>query len=177
MKTNTKKLLIPLLIVLGVVLIGGSVGAYYLLGNSSNTTSSETTPTPNSTTDQSPQKPEDKEGQPNTDTTPSTPQPDQSGIRSVSMVASADISGDMVYIRGGINASDISSGTCFAELKGPNNSVIKKDTSLLTNSTTTDCKTVVVSKSELSKGTWTITLNYLNEDVKGTSSAISITIE
>ena len=75
-----------------------------------------------------------------------------------------------------INNSVEYNGTCYAQLIGPNSESVRKDTALLQNAATTDCKTIQINTSELVNGTWKITLNYSSTDTEGASSEISIKI-
>jgi|GEM_PF-1891061 len=100
---------------------------------------------------------------------------ESSGRQVVPVVANVVVDGNTVFIRGGTNVS-VNGGSCFAILHGPNGEQVRKDTSLLPNSSTTDCKTIQIPISELSAGTWTFTLNYLSDSVEGTSSVTPFTI-
>lgn len=111
----------------------------------------------------------------NTDQTPTpTPAPGQTRAQ-VGIVSTVNVSGGVVYIRGGLNAQS-ASGTCYAQLTGPQGSVIRKDTSLLQNASTTDCKTIQIPTSQLTKGTWSYTLNFESDQLEGASGAQSFTI-
>lgn len=97
-------------------------------------------------------------------------------LRSLQLSVTADISNNTLYVRGGINNSVEFNGTCYATLTGPGGQSIRKNTTLLQNASTTDCMTIQVPVSELSKGKWNITLNYTSSDSTGTSNAYSIEI-
>lgn len=113
---------------------------------------------------------------PNTDHA-TLPDPQGSnGNQIVPVVVSSNVDGSIVYIRGGIN-TPVSEGTCFAELEGPNGEKIRKETALLPNAGTTDCKTISIPISELTKGKWNVTLNYSGTNKEGKSSVDTFTIQ
>lgn len=121
-------------------------------------------------------QPESKVTHNNTDTpAPVTTDPN-SGKSTVQMVASFDISNDTLYLRGGINNSVEYNGTCYAELVAPNGEVIKKETSLLQNSATTDCKTISIPLTELQTGHWKFSLNYISDNKIGKTNESSFDI-
>ncbi len=107
----------------------------------------------------------------NTDQPAAVTVDEATGKKVVQVVTSADVSNNTVYIRGGINNAVVSEGTCFAALTGPNGQTIQKDTTLLQNASTTDCKTISISSNELSAGKWTYTLNYTSNTMEGKSDA------
>lgn len=94
----------------------------------------------------------------------------------VSVVTSANVSSGIVYIRGGINNVVDANGSCYAQLKGPAGQQVRKDTTLLQNASTSDCKTIQIPTSELSPGTWTYTLNYSSNSQEGASNETTFSI-
>lgn len=102
--------------------------------------------------------------------------PGSNGKKTVGMVASGEVASDTVFIRGGVNGVVDTGGACFAQLSGPYGEVKRKDTALLQNPSTTDCKTISFPSSELSSGTWKFTLNYSSSDTEGVSNEIKLTI-
>lgn len=128
------------------------------------------------TNDNSRQKTPDQK----TSTTNSDPQApvstDQTtGKTIVSVAASVDVAGDVVYIRGGIN-NIVSGGVCKVFLKHSSGRTLEKETSILPNASTVDCKTVQIPISELSPGAWTYTLKYLSNTAEGSSSENSFQV-
>lgn len=93
----------------------------------------------------------------------------------VQMTASTNTSGGIVYIRGGVNYP-VSDGSCYALLVGPSDRTIRKDTTILQNPASTDCKTISIPASELSPGKWTFTLYYESGDYEGKSNEVSFSI-
>ena len=178
---NTKKIVIISSIVV-IILAAAAASTYFLTQNNSeestkNTSNAAKTSNSNKQqTEEINENPEYKETKTNTDTPSPVITDESTGEKTVQMVASADISGGILYIRGGINNSVEFNGTCYAQLIGPNSESVRKDTTLLQNATTTDCKTIQISTSELINGTWKITLNYSSTDTEGASSEISIKI-
>lgn len=169
-----------LIIVLSVLVIG-LFTAYFLVAKNTQSDKSsrpsgdtnKSTPTQESDNQKDPE-PSDKVTPPNTDhATPTTD--GSSGKQVVPMATTANVDGSIVFIRGGINVI-VDGGSCFASLVGPNGEKIRKDTTLLPNSSTTDCKTIQVPIAELSQGKWTYTLNYLSDKAEGASSVVSFTI-
>ena len=157
-----------------VALIAASGTAFAIYSSQSTNTSEKTTPKKSESDDKqadSIQKdPEVKETRPNTDQ-PEKPQDNPSTNKNtVSLVASADIVGSSLYIRGGINTPVGTNGTCFALLSGPNGESLNKPTDLLQNPGTTDCRTIAIPISELSSGRWKFTLNYDSPDTEGVSN-------
>ena len=112
---------------------------------------------------------------PNSDRAEALPTNEATGKLSIPVVASSVVDGSIVYIRGGLNVMR-STGTCVAQLKGPDSEIIRKDTTLLPNASTTDCRTISIPVSELSSGRWTFTLNYSDVDAEGESSVVSFDI-
>lgn len=119
--------------------------------------------------------PEVKQQNPNADKPAQPLNSDDSNKQQVQIVTSFNISNNTIYIRGGINYP-VSGGTCYAELTGPSNQSIHKETSVLQNPASTDCKTISIPASELSPGEWTYTLNYTSTDYEGTSDENAFTI-
>jgi hypothetical protein len=120
--------------------------------------------------------PDIKSATPNTD----SPQPVQTvknGKSTVQMSASANTTGNTLYVRGGIDNAVVNEGTCYAELTGPNGQSIRKDTTLLQNPSTTDCKTISVDLSELSSGAWTAALHFTATTLEGTSNEAPFTVQ
>jgi cytoskeletal protein RodZ len=116
-----------------------------------------------------------------TDTNNSDPQAttstdEASGKTIVSVVTSVDISSNTVYIRGGINNAVGTDGTCYALLTGPDGTTTQKDTTLLQNPSTVDCKTIQIDATSLTKGVWTYTLNYSSNTYEGTSDEATFTV-
>ena len=126
--------------------------------------------------DTTPQKPTDKKQTSNTDQPTPPVQNEKTKKMQVQMVASHNISPDILYIRGGINNSVEYDGTCSVVLNGPNGQVIEKNTTLLQNSATTDCKTISISTSELSPGLWRYQLIYSSATTEGSSDEKSFSI-
>lgn len=95
---------------------------------------------------------------------------------SAQMTASVTLTNDSLLIRGGINNATVTDGRCFAKLTSPEGRVTEYATELLRNAATTDCKTIVVSRDQLSKGDWKITLHYSSQSLEGVSNVHTITI-
>jgi hypothetical protein len=98
-----------------------------------------------------------------------------SSKKQVLMTASTDMSGGTVYIRGGVNYP-VTGGSCYAQLSGPSGQSIRKDTAVLRNPASTDCKTISIPVNELASGKWTFTLNYTSDNYEGVSSEISFSV-
>ncbi len=183
MKTQnrTRKINKPVLAIVAILLLGlVAASAYAFVLKPQNDTSTDTAKSENKSSDeQQPETiettPEDKVTTPNTDT-PSTPTTNSGSTKQqVQMVASVDQSNGSVYIRGGVNYP-VSGGSCFAQLSGPSNKSIRKESSVLPNPASTDCKTIIIPASELSSGKWTFTLNYTSDEYEGVSSEVSFTL-
>ena len=182
---NRKPLIIALVSILVVAALTTGVSALYLgfKNNDENKTDQTNTAAPERSESDKQQaeelkkSPENKAETPNTDTPPAIIENESSDKGSVDMIASADISRGSVFIRGGINNQIIGDGTCYASLVGPNGETIRKDTSLLHNSTSTDCKTISIPLSSLSFGVWKFTLNYESEKLKGVTSEESFEVK
>lgn len=179
-KSNKNKKIIVALLILLVLFL--SAGLFFFIKHSENQNISNknadtsTTSKPERSSSDEDQaanlkdNSENKENNPNTD----TPIPDQapnpsSGKRVVQVIASSDSSNGHVYIRGGVGQL-VSDGECYAKLTGPNGETLMKDTTLLQNSSTTDCKTIDITPGELSAGRWSYQLVYNSDVAEGKSS-------
>lgn len=177
MKKRQKKnkiLIITLAIIVVVLVSSGAAYALFVHPHQQNITDDKSgSQKVNEDTPNSP----DKETRPNTDT-PTPPVTNQStGKQVVQMVSYAEVSNNTLFIRGGINNAVVNDGTCFAQLTGPNGQIIKEETSLLQNASTTDCKTISINTSALAKGVWKFTLNYSSDQVEGKSDEASFEIK
>lgn len=156
--------------------------AFYLISTSSSQNDNEQVlnPTRSETDIQQAKElasdPAKKETRSNTDTPPPVMIDENTGKGIVSMSTSSDILDKTLYIRGGINNSVEHDGSCYAELTSPSGNIVRKETSLLQNATTTDCKTIAIPLTELSTGHWTFTLNYSSNTKAGKSSEASFDI-
>lgn len=192
MKTKNKRLShrkMTLIIILGLVIITAGIAIYYeysesktdrsnvrsITKNESKEDNLESKTDPTSDNSSSAAYPKQKKAITNTDPQAPTTIDKTTGKTTVTVVTSASVSGDTVYIRGGINNA-VSEGKCYAQLKGPSGSSIKKDTTLLPGAATADCKTIKIPVSELSPGTWIYKLNYSSPTAEGVSSENSFQI-
>lgn len=179
---KTKKI-IPVIILVSILLLAGAVLLYFYL----NRGSSDKLPTSTDNTSESMNKsdnvqaqnlrenPNNKEQATNTDK-PSTPTDNkETGKQQVQMTASTNTSGNIVFIRGGVNYP-VSGGGCFVLLTGPSGQAVRKDTTVLQNPASTDCKTISIPTRELSPGKWTFTLHYESVDYEGKSNEVSFSI-
>lgn len=173
-RQKKNKILIASLVVIAALLIsaGTVYGLFIYPQQDINSNKDSDTNTKESTEKTTP----DKGLNPNTDTPPPTTKNEDTGKQIVQMVTYVDVSGSTVSIRGGINNAAISEGACFAQLTGPNGESIKQETPLLENASTTDCKTISLNTSNLAKGTWKYTLNYLSDTMEGSSNEASFEI-
>lgn len=119
--------------------------------------------------------PENKEKAPNTDHPADPIATEGSDKKKVQMIASVDRSGGAIYIRGGVNYP-VSGGGCYALLSGPSGQSIRKDSAVLSNPASTDCKTISIPTNELAPGKWTFTLNYASNEYEGVSDEVSFSI-
>lgn len=185
-KQNRKKSIILLSIVVAL-LVGGGAYALYTI-NSSEDKNINNSETSNKTNDENGNVAEsDKQSEdPKTDDsvketnsdTPTPPKTDPStNKRSVRIDGSSDISNNTVFIRGGVSNSVEYEGTCYALLTGPSGATIRKDTTLLQNPTTTDCKTIQIPLSELTKGNWKFTLNFNSDQATGVSQEYAFEVK
>lgn len=181
-KSSKKKVLVVLSILLACVIVGSI--AYLVFATRDGSTPLNVLDGLNSKKDASGAKesseqddptPDQKLNPSNTDHSTATPVDESTGKQTIPMVASATVDGSIVYIRGGLNVYR-STGSCFAKLDGPNGEKLQKDTTLLPNAGTTDCRTIQIPVSELAPGKWTFTLNYSADDAVGASDASSFSI-
>lgn len=169
--------------VLLVLVLAGATSSYaYFIGRGDlNTSEGSRTATEDmfkSDRDQSTvlqEDPEKKNQAPNTDHPALPDAPTESGKTQVQMIASVDQSANTVYIRGGVNYP-VSGGSCYALLSGPSSQSIRKDSTILSNPASTDCKTISIPVSELVPGNWTFTLRYESDNYEGTSDETPFTI-
>lgn len=123
------------------------------------------------------EKPANKSISPNSDQPSEPTSSEASDKKTVQMVASANISNGTVYIRGGLNYPEPEAGgSCYAELTNSDGDVTRKDTQILQNPASADCKTISVPASELSPGSWKIVLNYTSANYEGSSNEVEISI-
>lgn len=175
-KTNKKILIVISLIVISVVTLLLYLFVLKPQDSNSNTSSqSNGTETDKQQSDDIQNSPEVKTTAPNADK-PAEPTPvTGSNKKQVQMIASSDQSNNTVYIRGGINYP-VTGGSCYAQLSGPSGQSIRKESAVLSNPASTDCKTISIPASELTTGRWTATLHYTSDEFEGTSSEISFTL-
>lgn len=182
MKIKTKNKRFTTGAICAAILICGVTGFYIFSKLQASTTQSGQPSTPERSASDIQQakdladQPSNKETQNNTDTPAPITTDENTGKSVVQMVSSFDISRDTLYIRGGINNSVEYEGSCFVELTSPDGKIIKKETTLLQNSATTDCKTISIPISELSSGHWKFTLNYISNNKIGKTSEGSFDI-
>ncbi len=178
------KRITPLIIVLfSILLLAGAVMLYlYLNRNSSDKTSTGANSTSESVHKSDNEQaqnlrddPTTKQQAPNTDKPSEPTTSDTSNKQQVQLTASTDTSGSTVYIRGGVNYP-VSGGSCYALLTGPSGQSIRKNTTVLQNPASTDCKTISISTNELSSGKWSFILYYTSDNYEGASDEVSFSI-
>lgn len=189
MKINTKNTRIKLIITASLfVLLTGSVATALFLNEGSeeevvtqdkdnrSTESESITPQDSQSTPST--KPIDKEDTAASSDTPTetTVDEDGDGRDIVHMVSSVDSSRGVVYLRGGINTPDLTDGRCFAELVGPDGQALIKDTDLLPNPISTDCRTISINESELSPGQWSYVLKFESNSLKGQTNEVTFNL-
>lgn len=181
-KTNQKRVRLLLAILLSFLIVGSL--AYLAFASQNGNSPLGVFDNSGSKTDSSDTKDSSEQGSPdpeqkltptNTDHSTVSPVDESTGKQTIPVVASANVDGSVVYIRGGLNVYR-STGLCFAKLTGPNGETIQKDTDLLPSAGTTDCRTIQIPVSELAPGEWTFTLNYSADDAVGASDASSFSI-
>jgi len=179
-KNNSSKKKIVIIVVVALVVLGGGAAFAYNHINK---------PAPQAeTSDQVKQADSDKQQSKNLQENPSskteTSNSDKpadpttssaSSKKQVQMTASTDTSNGTIFIRGGINYPVIG-GSCYAQLSGPSSQSIRKDTTVLQNPASTDCKTISIPSGELSPGKWTFTLHYTSDDYEGASNEVSFSV-
>lgn len=181
MKIQKRKLSSKTLIATGsmvavILLATGGLFAYNLSNNKNESpTSSKPAESDKKQAQDLAKNPENKEHQVNTDVAP-TVKIEPGKKAAVSMVASANILEDKLYIRGGLNGAVVTDGQCFATIESSSGAFLRKDTPLLQNASTTDCKTIIINLNELSKGKWTAVLNFSSNTMEGTSNEASFEI-
>ena len=190
-KKSSKKRTLIIISVLVILLICGGLYVYFFTDNtpfSRNQTSQDSKPKLTDThaqpsdsditqADELSKDPNRKKNPPNTDPSPQPSTEEPTGKASVQMVASVDQSDSTTFIRGGVNSSVSVSGTCYAQLSGPQGKSLRKDTTLMQNPHTTDCKTIAIDNAELEKGKWIFKLYYSGTDTEGVSNEVSFEIK
>ena len=179
-KNNKKRLIISLSLV-GVILLATAGGLYaYAKMSDDNATINSTTPDRSASDIQQAEdletSPDNKAETPNTDT-PAPTTTNDSGKTVIQVIASADISAGVLSVRGGLNNLVTSDGSCFVLLTGPNGATLRRETTLLQNAATTDCKTISISTGDLTPGTWTYSLHYTSDNATGKSDEATVTIQ
>jgi flagellar basal body-associated protein FliL len=178
-KSLKKTVWIPTIIIAAV--FAGVLLTYFVLSKDGNFASPSKTSDKSIPADEQQGDIENTTNTPDKTTSPNSDQPaeneidESSGKRLIPVVASVNVDGSQIYIRGGVNTPE-TDGTCYAELIGPNSQKIRKDTTLLPSVSTTDCKTIIIPTSELSAGKWSFTLNFTSNSAKGGSSADTFVI-
>lgn len=181
-KNRKNKLSITPSIVIAIVLLGALV-SYVFVYRSLNSSTGLSQNSPSTTTNSSKptgggtqaQEQSAKEEPINTDKPVRPTESSTGGKQQIQVEASVSVSGDSVYIRGGINIPT-QDGSCHATLTGPSQQSFRKDTIALQNPSSTDCKTIVIPKSELASGTWRYTLHYESNNYIGVSDESSFSI-
>lgn len=173
--TNNRSKIIKIIILCVSILVCGAILAYLLMNLNDNPkdNSQFSTPVRSESDIQQSERlesdPGNKETRNNTDSPAPLTTDNNTNNAIVQMVSSYDISDGTLFIRGGINNSIEYDGLCFALLTGPNGEIIRKETTLLQNASTTDCKTVSIPISDLQSGRWKFSLNYLSDTKNGHS--------
>lgn len=164
-----------------IIIVGaGLFLAYFYVSNSKNSKISDPVNVvqPNSDKDQAAHlknNPKDKNISPNSDKPIEPTSSNSPSKKQVQVVASSDMSSGIIYLRGRINYP-VASGSCFAQLKGPSSQNVRKDTTLLQNPASTDCKTIQIPISELTSGKWTFDIHYESDIYEGTSDEVSFSV-
>lgn len=180
-RKHTKKINKPILIIAAILLIGLTASLVYARvlnprnDKPADTAKSDTTSSDQQQSENLVNNPEDKTKIPNTDSPAEPVTTPKSDKRQVQMVASVDQSRDTVFIRGGINYP-VTGGSCYAQLTGPSGQSMRKDSVVLSNPASVDCKTISIPASELESGKWTFTLNYTSDEYEGVSNEASFTL-
>ncbi|HEX7484271.1 MAG TPA: hypothetical protein VF281_03900 [Candidatus Saccharimonadales bacterium] len=180
-RKHTKKINKPVLIITTTLLIGlVAFLIYTLVLKPQNNTTIDATKSGTTTSDQQQSEnlvnnPDDKTKAPNTDAPAAPTTTPESDKKQVQMITSADQSNGTVYIRGGVNYP-VTGGSCYAQLSGPSGQSVRKDSIVLPNPASTDCKTISIPASELTPGKWTFTLNYTSDEYEGVSNETSFTL-
>ncbi|MFZ2545279.1 MAG: hypothetical protein WAW80_04845 [Candidatus Saccharimonadales bacterium] len=174
-----------LITAIALLLVGGvSLAAYVFYTNqekdvvsSKSQSSSQRAPSDIQQAEDLAKNPDNKNLSPNSDK-PITPptSPEASGKKNVPLIASTNTSGSTIYIRGGLSYPIVEEGSCYVMLKGPSGASNRKDTEILQNPASTDCKTVSIPISELSNGLWKAALHYSSANYEGTSNEVEFTI-
>lgn len=185
-QTRNRKNVIIITAAIITLVISGSAMAYQVSQNNdsssepsspSSKTSKKASSTKDLTGDTDSPTAESNKSNTNSDPQATTSTDSSTGKTIVSVVSSVNVSDGVVYIRGGINNVVDTDGACYALLKGPSGNSIRKDTTLLPNSSTSDCKTIQIKTGELTSGTWTYTLNYSSNTEEGVSSEGTFNIQ
>jgi len=179
-KSSKKKILILLAAVLVLTLSGAAAFAYVRMKSPTDQTKSTDQVEKQESSDRQQaidlqNNPSGKEENSNSDK-PATPTASEtSSKKQVQMTASTDTSNGTIFVRGGVNYPVIG-GSCYAQLSGPSGQSIRKDTTVLQNPASTDCKTISISSGELSPGKWTFVLHYTSDDYEGASNEVSFSV-
>lgn len=178
--TSKKKILVTIIAVLVVVLGSAATFAYVRMKSPVDQTESTEQEKKQQDSDQQQTKsleenPENKTKNTNSDKPPEPTTNSSTGKKQVVVTASTDSSGGTTYIRGRIDYP-VSDGSCYAQLSGPSGQSIRKDTTLLQNPASTDCKTISVPTSELATGKWTFILHYTSTEYEGASVEVPFSI-
>lgn len=175
---NTKKvpIIISVIVVVGILAF---LAYLFIFKPHTDGGANSTTTTKSSDQQQSEnltENPDTKTTNTNTDTPAEPTTKPGSNKKQVEMVTSTDQSAGFVYIRGGINYP-VSGGSCYALLTGPSGQSIRKESTVLPNPASSDCKTISISiGSDLASGRWTYTLHYTSDEYEGVSSETSFDI-
>lgn len=179
---KNKKVVTVVALVSALLFAGAALLYFYISSNSPQKTqadASDTTELVDSSDDSQAQDirddPSTKEQAPNSDKPQVPAAGEESGKQQVQLTASTNTSGGTVYIRGGVNYP-VNGGGCYALLAGPLGQSIRRDTTVLQNPASTDCKTISIPVSELSPGAWTFTLHYTSDNYEGVSDEVSFSI-
>ncbi len=176
---RNRKVLIAVLLLLA---LAGAVSAYFYFStngfknpDTANVSSSDRFKSDQEQSKELQTNPDNKVSAPNADHPVAPTKTTESNKKLVQMIASTDQVGNTVFIRGGVNYP-VTGGVCYAQLSGPSGQSIRKDTTVLQNPASTDCKTISIPTGSLASGKWTFTLHYMSDDYEGVSSEISFSV-
>lgn len=169
---SNKKVIIPIIIVT-LALVGGGLYYWYLRTNESKTTSRINFEPP--TKEEKQQAEDNKERIVQKEQEQSTPPPTDGRKTVTPIITSAEPFNGIVEVSGYVPGVFEDGGTCTATfVKG--SSQVTKQSKGVKNVSNTQCNGLDAAISELSPGTWTVTLSYSSATAQGSSAGKAVEV-
>ena len=102
---------------------------------------------------------------------------DKNGLKVAAINLDVDYEGGIATAHGTITNLVEEGGTCTYVFKGPNNKEINNTTDSIVDRSSTQCKSVEMTKAELGVGTWQVKLVYKSKNAEGESESKTFSVQ